>query len=44
MAEGFIGLSVLVTLRDPPNAKIRGLVTHAVAGELILTQGIMEHP
>ena len=41
MAEGFIGLSVLVSLKDPPNAKVRGLVTNVVAGELTLTKGML---
>ena len=39
MAENFIGLSVLATLQDPPSAKIRGLVTNVVAGELTLSKG-----
>lgn len=36
----FIGLSVLATLRDPPNAKVRGLVTNVVAGQLTLSKGM----
>ena len=43
MAEVFIGLSVLATLRDPHNAKVRGLVTNAVAGEMTLNKGKAPH-
>ncbi|KAL6721653.1 cyclophilin peptidyl-prolyl cis-trans isomerase Cyp8 [Lecanora helva] len=37
MAGSFIGLPVLVTLKEPPNAKIQGLVTDVVAGQLSLS-------
>ena len=40
MAADFIGVIVLVTLNDPPNAKIRGLVTNAVEQKLTLGDGI----
>ena len=39
MAAEFIGVTVLVTLHDPPNAKIRGLVTNVVENRLILHDG-----
>lgn len=41
MAEGFIGLSVLATLRHPPDAKVRGMVTKVIAGELTLNKGML---
>jgi len=44
MAEGFIGLSVLTTLNDPYRAKVRGLVTNVVAGELTLRKGMRGFP
>ena len=43
MAEAFIGLSVVTTVKDPPKARVRGLVTNAAAGELTLSKGIAEH-
>ena len=39
MAAEFIGVMVLVTLHDPPNAKIRGLVTNVVEQQLTLHDG-----
>lgn len=44
MSEGFIGLSVLATFRDPPSAKVRGLVTNVVAGQLTLSEGMPGSP
>ena len=43
MAETFIGLSVLVTLKEPPDTKVQGLVTKVVAGELTLSEGMAQH-
>lgn len=42
MSDSFIGLSVLATLQDPPNTKVRGLVTHVVAGQLTLSKGMQD--
>ena len=39
MAADFIGVTVLVTLNDPPNAKIRGLVRDVVGQQLNLSDG-----
>jgi len=39
MAADFIGVTVLVTLNDPPNAKIRGLVTDVFEQQLTLSDG-----
>ena len=39
MAEAFIGLSVLATLKDPPHAKVQGLVTDVAEQQLMLNQG-----
>lgn len=38
MAE-YIGVTVLVTLRDPPSAKVRGIVTNIVDQRLCLSPG-----
>ena len=40
MAEAFIGLSVLATLRDPPGAKVRGLVIDVADQQLTLNKGM----
>lgn len=42
MSQGFIGLSVLATLKHPPHAKVRGLVIDVVAGQLTLSKGMDE--
>ena len=39
MTADFIGMTVLVTLIDPPSAKIRGLITNAVEQQLTLSDG-----
>ena len=39
MAEAFIGLSVLATLKHPPAAKVRGLVTNVAEQQLTLSKG-----
>ena len=39
MAEEFIGTTVLVTLKSPPNAKIQGLVADVVSQTLTLSDG-----
>ena len=47
MAEAFIGLSVLATLRDPPGAKVRGLVIDVADQQLTLNKGmffVFPHP
>ena len=40
MAEAFIGLSVLTTLKDPPGAKVRGLVIDVADQQLTLNKGM----
>lgn len=40
MAEAFIGLSVLATLKHPPAAKVRGLVTNVAEQQLTLNKGM----
>ena len=39
MADQFVGLTIVVTLKSPPNVKVRGLVTHVVEQELTLEKG-----
>ncbi len=39
MAADFIGVTVLVTLNDPPDTKIRGFVTDVVEQQLSLCDG-----
>lgn len=39
MAAEFIGLTVLVTLRSPPNAEVQGLVADVLGQQLILQDG-----
>lgn len=43
MAE-YIGVTVLVTLRDPPSAVIRGIVTNLVDQRLCLSPGKHQGP
>ena len=37
--EGYIGERVLVTLRDPPDTQVNGLVTQIIGQELCLRDG-----
>lgn len=37
--DEYIGMTVLVTLQDPPHAEIRGTVTNIVAQQLHLSPG-----
>lgn len=42
MAQSFIGLPMLVTLRDPPGAQLRGVVGSVVPGKsLTLVNGML---
>lgn len=43
MAEAFVGLSVLATLRFPYGVKVRGLVRDVAAGQLNLVRGKSEN-
>jgi enhancer of mRNA-decapping protein 3 len=39
MASEFIGYTILVTLRSPPNAKLQGVVADVVNQKLLLQNG-----
>jgi hypothetical protein len=39
MATEFIGYTVLVTLREPPNAQIQGVVSDVINQKLFLRNG-----
>lgn len=41
MADRFIGLSVFLTLKDPDQTQVRGLVANVVSHELLLTDGLL---
>lgn len=40
MASSFIGYTVLVTLKTPPNAQIRGIISNVTGQRLTLQDGI----
>lgn len=42
MASGFVGYTVLVTLKSPPNAQIRGTVANVTGQRLTLQDGMFE--
>lgn len=39
MASDFVGYTILVTLRNPPNAQIQGVVANVTNQKLILQNG-----
>jgi enhancer of mRNA-decapping protein 3 len=39
MASEFVGYTILVTLRNPPNAQLRGVVANVVDQKLFLQNG-----
>ena len=42
--EDYIGEVVLVTLRNPPDTQVRGLVSNIVDFQLCLREGELLHP
>jgi enhancer of mRNA-decapping protein 3 len=42
MASSFIGYTVLVTLKSPPNAQIRGTISNVTGQRLTLQDGIYD--
>ena len=43
MASEFIGLAVLITLKDPANTRLHGTIVNIINKDLVLANGNISH-